>query len=560
MRSLPALLAALLPAALLAAAPPPAGAADPPVAPRLVVEISIDQCRAEYLTRFADLYLPAGSNRAPGGFRYLLAKGAWYADCRYEHYRTVTAVGHSVIGTGAQPSESGIVGNTWFDRATGKSVYCTDDLDPNVKVVGALPGSKETPMSPAHQLVSTVGDELELATGGRARTVSISLKDRASILMAGRRGDAVIWFDEQTGGFVSSTPYCPSGKLPAWVQEFNALGRADALRREPWRPSVSDAALLRVWNPKGGVPTFKHDLTGKDYVPMTVSPRGTDLVLEAARRGVEAEGLGKDDIPDILTLNFASIDYVGHRFGPDSAEILDIMVQTDRQLAAFFKHLEETVTGGLRSTTIIVTSDHGVATVPEVNAASGLPVARAVASGLRAAAEKALDDAFGADDWVLSIENGEVYLSDAALAKRPEVTRPQAEARVVEAIRNLPGVHLAIGKTAVLTGQAPPTGVGRRLPPAVHPQRSGDVLVVLRPGWLAGAAPIGTGTSHGAPWPYDTHVPLLACGAGFRPGLYLERTAPSQIAPSLAFLLNCVRPSGADSDLLPGLAHPAAGG
>lgn len=171
--------------------------------PRLVVLLSIDQFRADYVTRFEDLYLPPRSGTRVGGFRYLQREGAWYPDCRYEHHRTVTAAGHAVLGTGAQPCINGIVGNTWWDRASGRSVYCCDD--PLAKVVGAASGSKETPMSAARLLTTTVGDELELATGGRSRTVAAAFKDRAAILLIGHRADAAIWLDETTGGWVSST-------------------------------------------------------------------------------------------------------------------------------------------------------------------------------------------------------------------------------------------------------------------------------------------------------------------------------------------------------------------
>lgn len=522
--------------------------------PRLVVLVSIDQFRADYLVRFSDLYLPPRHDSRPGGFRYLQARGAWYPDCRYEHYRTVTAVGHSILGTGAQPSVSGIVGNDWFDREAGKSVYCTDD--PQVRVVGAAAGSKEKPMSPSTQLVTTLGDELELATGGRARTVSISLKDRAAILMAGHRADSVIWFDEGTGGFVSSSYYFKSGRLPRWVEEFNARKLADELRTRPWEPSVDENALRRVWKPKNGVTRFKHALTGRDYTPFTVSPAGTEFVLAAARQGVEAEGLGQDEIPDVLTLNFASNDYVGHRYGPDSPEALDISVQTDRLLSEFLTYLDGAVPGGLKNVTFAISADHGVCTVPELNSESGVPASRAIASELRAAAEKALDEGVAADDWIASTANGEVYFKDATLARHPEASRESLENRVVEALRGARGVHFVVGKSAVLSGRVPWNDLGRRITQSVHPKRSGDVIVILQPGWLAGSSTTGTGTSHGAPYPYDTHVPLLVAGAGITPGVYTQPVAPSQVAPSLAFLLGVARPSGAEGALLPGFTVP----
>jgi predicted AlkP superfamily pyrophosphatase or phosphodiesterase len=518
--------------------------------PRLVVLVSIDQCRADYMTRYDDLFLPARSGKTPGGFKYLQSRGAWYPDCRYQHYRTVTAVGHSILGSGAQPSVSGIVGNDWFDRDLGKSTYSTDD--PQSKVVGAGPGSTEKPMSPAHQLVTTLDDELELATGGQSKTASVSLKDRAAILMAGHRADSVIWFDESTGGFVSSSFYCKDGRLPGWVERFNSQHLANDLRQKPWEPSVDDAALKRIWNPTGKNLHFKHALTGKDFTPFTVSPAGNDFVFAAARDAVKYENLGQDEIPDVLTINLASNDYTGHAYGPDSAEMLDITVQTDRQLSDFLGYLDGAVPGGLKNVTFAVCADHGVANIPELNSQSGVPASRAAAKAIQDKAEKALDDAFGEDNWVISIANGEIYFSDAAVDRHPTVSRSAMEDRVIEALRNERGVYMCLGKSAVLSGRVPVSDFGRRVTQSVNPQRSGDVIVVLQPQWLAGAAPIGTGTSHGTPFPYDTHVPLLVCGSGVTPGIYTQSVAPAQLAPSFAFLLGVARPSGADGAILPG--------
>lgn len=520
--------------------------------PRLVVVISIDQFRADYLPRFSDLYLPSQTGDRVGGFKYLRARGAWYADCQYQHHRTVTAAGHSILGTGAQPYESGIVGNSWWNRATGRSTYCV--ADPKSQVVGASMETRERPMSAANQLATTVGDELELATGGEARTVSLSLKDRAAILMAGHRADTVIWFDEDTGGWISSTAYCKDGKLPAWVDSFNARKVADRLRERAWEPAVGEAALRRVWNPKGGPVTFSHALTGKDYVPFGTSPSGNAFVFETAREAVTAEKLGQDEVPDILTLNLASNDYVGHRYGPDSAEVVDISVQTDRQLSDFFNFLKETVPGGLSRVTLALSADHGVATVPELNAASGVPASRAVAPQVQAAAEKALDTAVGPADWIGSMDNGEIYFQPAAVAKFPREPRARLERLVCDAVQPVAGVYLAIGKSAVLAGQVPQTEMGRRISLGVHPNRSGDVILILDPHWLAGGMPIGTGTSHGTPFAYDAHVPLLMAGAGVRSGLYSDRVGPAQLAPTLSHILGVARPSAADEPLLPGLA------
>ena len=519
--------------------------------PRLVVVISIDQCRADYLVRFGDLLLPPGTGKRPGGFRYLQANGAWYPDCRYEHMKTVTGVGHSVLGSGAQPTVSGIIGNSWFDRETGKSLYCTDD--PKSCVVGALSGSKKTPMSAANQMVTTLDDELELATSGQSRTVSISLKDRASILMAGHRADTVLWFDDGTGGWISSSAYCRNGRLPTWAEELNQEKYSDMLRAKgKWEPSVDDAALARTWVLGGASRRFSHPFGETGYGEMTTSPAGNELLFQAARKAVEAEELGKDAVPDVLTLNLASNDYVGHRYGPDSPEVLDISVQTDLQLSEFLAFLEEKVPGGLKNVTFAISADHGVGTIPELNAAGNVPASRAVYAPLVAAAESALDESFGKEDWIASMENGEIYFRDTAVARHPEVPRARLEERVVEALRNGRGVYFCIGKSAVLAGNVPRTATGSRITQGTHPARSGDVIVILQPNWLPGSAPTGSGASHGTPFPYDTQVPLLIAGAGVQPGIYTEPVAPSRLAPSLAFLLGIARPSGAEGAILPG--------
>jgi arylsulfatase A-like enzyme len=518
--------------------------------PRLAVVISIDQFRADYVTRFQDLYLPARRGRQVGGFRYLQTRGAWYADCRYEHHRTVTGAGHAILGSGAQPYLSGIVGNSWFDRASGKSMYCVADA--KSQVVGAGSESKATPMSPANLLVTTVGDELEMATGGRARTVSLSFKDRAAILMAGHRADAVIWFDQGTGRWISSSYYCPDGTLPEWVEEWNARRRPDELRREPWTPSVDSAAMERAIDRRRPA-AFSYPLTGTDYGPFANSPAGNAFVLETARQAVLAEQLGQDAVPDILSINLATNDYVGHRYGPDSPEVLDLSVQTDRQLAEFFNFLDRTVPGGLSQVVIALSADHGVATVPELHSAAGVPAARAVTTFLRSTAEKALDEAVGAADWIAALDNGELYFGQAALAKYRKEPRERLERIVCDALQAVPGVHLAVGKSAVLGGRGPANALGKRIALGVHPGRSGDVILVLDPHWLPGSAPVGTGTSHGAPFPYDTHVPLLVAGYGVRPGTYGAPVSPARLAPTLAHLLGVARPSGADEPLLPGL-------
>jgi hypothetical protein len=391
-----------------------------------------------------------------------------------------------------------------------------------------------------------------MATGNQARTISVSLKDRASILMAGHRADSAIWFDDGPGGWISSSAYCRNGRLPAWVEELNRERFADQLRAKgKWEPAVDDAALSRTTQVNGSR-RFSHAFGESGYGAMATSPSGNELLFHAARKAVEAEALGADTIPDVLTLNLASNDYVGHRFGPDSPEVLDLSVQTDRQLSKFLNFLDGKVPGGIRNVTIAISSDHGVGTIPELNTAGNVPASRAVYATLLAAAKSALEASFGKEEWIASTENGDIYFSEAALTRHPEIPRERLERRVVEALRTQRGVYFSIGKSAVLAGQVPRTPLGSRITHNTHPIRTGDVIVILQPQWLAGSAPTGTGASHGTPFTYDTQVPLLISGAGVKQGIYTEPVAPSRLAPSLAFLLGVARPSGAESAILPG--------
>lgn len=537
--------------AALAAAP---GAGDLPQVedrPRLVVVISIDQFRADYLTRFADLYLPPDRGR---GFRFLARRGAWYPDCRYQHSRLVTGVGHAVLSTGAQPSVHGIVGNNWFDRKAGARRYCTDD--DSVRAVGAAPDDPEGKMSPRSLLTTTVVDELETATGGESATVSVSLKDRAAILLSGHRTDEAVWIHDAHEKWISSSFYCPDGRLPAWAEEANRGNAPARLKAAPWRPGVDAAALRRAAAP-GREVLFSHPLSGAGALSFAYSPGGNQMVLETALAAVRARRLGQDDVPDLLAVNLASNDYAGHKFGPDSPEVLDISVQTDRQLSAFFGELEKLVPGGWARLTVAISADHGVAPVPEFQRAARLPAGRLDFAALGRKVEAALKSRIGAGDWVQSTENDEIYLREATLARYPQWKRGDVEALAVEALRGEPGVLQVLGKSAVLAGQVPATRFGRRLAATVHPERSGDILVLPESQWIGGAgrAMPYPGTTHGTPYAYDTHVPLLLVGTGIRPGTRQEPVTPAQLAPTLAHLLGVARPSGADEPLLPGLTR-----
>jgi hypothetical protein len=563
-------------AANAAAAASAAGA--PAARPRLVVLISIDQFRADYLTRFADLYRPAADSQGVGGFRYLMERGAYHTDAHHDHYPLFTGPGHSVLLTGAPPYKSGIVGNSWFDREAGKERYCVRDWSENGRLVGGRTDpdpetqkkrDADSGVSPATLRVSTVGDELKMATGGRAKVWGLAFKDRAAVLMAGHLPDGVLWLDGETGAWISSRFYLTfagASGLPQWVADWNAAKRIDAYFGKPWTLSVPPAALARLWaphnefaNPRNGLgKSFPHPVDGglsrpgaAFYDAFTSTPYGNEYALATAEELIRREKLGQDAVPDLLAINLSSNDYIGHAFGPDSAEVLDASVQTDRQLSDFFRFLGRTVPGGLRAVTLVVTADHGVAPMVEEMAEQGFATAGSYPEkGLKDAVKAALDAAAGSGDWVKDLVEFNLYLDPETL-KAKGVEPARAEEIAAEALRRQPGIYAAYTRGQILGGRLPDTEIGRRIVLGFHPKVSGDVVIVLDPYVVPGSGgAVVKGTTHGTTYAYDTSVPLLLAGAGIRPGRYTQRVSTLDIAPTLSELLGILQPSGCEGHVL----------
>lgn len=530
-------------------------AAAQPRRPRLVLLIAVDQFRYDYLERFGDLF-------APNGLRRLLGAGASWAECNYDHVPTETAPGHATMMTGAWPSETGIIANLWYDRYEGKSVE--NVRDDSVRLLG---GAGETASSPRNLLASTLGDQLKLATAGRARVVGVSSKNRAAILPAGRMADAAYWYSTLTGAFVSSTYYFD--KLPDWAARFNASKPADKFfgakwerllppaeyeRRAgrddaPWEKGSDNRPYLFPYVVDGGLkepgPAF--------YGALDYSPYSNDLVLSFAEAALVNEQLGADDDTDVLTVSFSANDIVGHRYGPYSHEAMDMTLRVDRQIARLLDIVDARV--GLRNTVVAFTADHGVAPSPEHAAEIGLPGSRINPADVLTAVRNRIRARFGKPgekdttaDYVQTFSNYQIYFNRAAL-DRDNVNVEEIERVAGEALLTVPGVARYFTRTQLLAGAVSPSdAVARRVLHGYNQKRSGDVVVVQEP--FKYFSTVGVGATHGAPYAYDTHVPLVIMGGGLAPGRYLSPATPADIAPTLARILNVEPPSSATGRVL----------
>ena len=526
--------AALLAVVLVVPAAPraqaPAGAAPEP-AIRLVLLIAVDQFRYDYLTRFRSEYT--------AGLSQLLTRGATFTQAQLEHYPTVTAVGHATMLSGATPAISGIIGNDWYERSPGERV--TSVSDPATALVG---GTEGPGASPRRLLVSTLGDEMKNAAFHRPaaeqpRVIAVSLKDRSAILSAGHRADGAYWLDTRTGAFVTSTYY--RADLPPWVAEFNTAQRAAAYAGRTWDYLDTTAGQGRV------MPAAGPQLVGAVYG----SPFGNELLRDLALAALEAEQLGRRGATDLLSVSFSSNDSVGHSHGPDSAQVRDMAVRTDRVIGEVLARVDALV--GLDRTLVAFTTDHGVAPVPEEQQQRKLPGGRMRAEDLFGPIAAALADRYGPGDWILATAGSSPYLNHALIAEKA-LDAAQVRQVAAAAAAAVPHVARVYTREQLLQGQVAPDQIGARLARSYNLARSGDLEIVLDPYWLRSS----NGTTHGTPYSYDAHIPLMLMGPGIRAGEYHGVVALNDLAPTLATLLGVATPSGSSGRALSEAMAPAS--
>ncbi len=478
--------------------------------PKLVLGIVIDQFRYDYLNRFHKDYT--------GAFARMFERGAVFTNAHHEHFPTVTAIGHSTFMSGATPSVSGIVNNSWFDRTTGKSV--TSVSDETTRLLGAT----GTGSSPKRLLASTIGDELKIA-GKDCKVIGVSIKDRSAILPGGHVADGAYWFDGGSGNFVSSTFYFPD--LPQWVKDFNQQRKADKYAAAEWKAIDSDKVFRKL--PAGAGPQL--------YNGLEATPFGNELIEAFAERAIEAEDLGKHTDTDVLTVSFSANDYVGHALGPDAPEVRDISLQTDRLILKLLDYVDSKVGEG--NTLMVLTADHGVAPVPEINQQRKMPGGRLSQADLFEAIQRALSAKYGEGKWIVGAAGPIPYLNDD-LIREKKLTSAEVQRTAADAIRAQPHIFRVFTREQLMYGMMPQDRFSTRVRNGFYPARSGDIVVVPDAYWIYEAH----GTSHGTPFNYDTHVPVIFMGPNIAPGRYDEQIAVNDIAPTIATILEIEFPSG----------------
>ncbi len=493
----------------------------PPRKPKLILAVAVDQFRYEYLLRFRADYT--------AGFKRILEHGAVFEDAQYQHSLTVTAAGHSTFLSGATPAMSGIVGNEWYDRESRKTVTSVSDDD--TQLVGGPAGTKGS--SARRLLSSTLGDELKMQ-GQKNKVIGISIKDRSAILPAGHMADAAYWLDAKSSQWVTSTYFM--NHLPKWVAEVNASDPAARARGASWfalDAKPGDKPLCTM------VKTPDVRTCGS----LEASPWGNELIEELAERAVAEEKMGSHEGTDILAVSFSSNDYVGHAVGPDDPAVRDISIRTDRLLGKLFDAVDKQV--GLDNVIFVMTADHGVAPVPEVNQARRMPGGRLKPGDLAAAIQQTLETKYGAGKWIEGGSGTTPYFDRMLIAKY-KVTEAEVQQTAAEAVRALPHIFRVYTADQVQNGRMQDDYTGVLVRNGFYRQRSPDLIVIPEEYYQFGAS----GTTHGTPFKYDTHVPVIFMGSGIKPGHYYEKIAVNDIAPTLAAIAGVQEPSGSTGRVL----------
>lgn len=515
--------------------------------PKLVVGMVVDQMRWDYLNRFYSRY-------GNGGFKRLINDGFSIENTMIPYVPTLTACGHASIYTGSVPAITGVIGNNWFDPQAKRDVYCVEDKD--AKTIGST--SVEGIMSPKNLLVTTITDELRLATNFKSKVISVSIKDRGAILPGGHTANGAYWYDDATGNFITSSHYMNA--LPEWVKSFNAEKWPDKFFAEDWKtiyPIETYTQSTRDDNPyeklfKGETTsTFPHlfnQYINKNYSLMASMPQGNTLTLKLAKSAVANEQLGQAGNTDFLAVSLSSTDYVGHQFGPNSIEVEDTYLRLDRDLEDFFKYLDKTV--GKGNYLFFITADHGGTHVPSFSKDNKMPGGGVLSRKFKSDLDSLISSKFKLKKTILAVINNQIIF-DKDVINGADADFSKIKQLCLNYLIKQEGVYNAVD-IANLSNSPMPQDIKNRIANGYNPRRSGDIYYLFYPGYYSTAGP---GTGHGSWNPYDSHIPLVFMGWNVKAGKTNETHYMTDIAATVAAMLRIQMPSGCIGSPIAELTH-----
>lgn len=506
--------------------------------PKLVVGIVVDQMRYDYLTRFEYRF-------GEGGFKRMMNEGF---NCKNNHFNyvpTYTGPGHASIFTGTTPKYHGVISNNWYDKDIKQTVYCAGD--DSVASVGTEDVSGQ--MSPHRMKTTSFADENRLFTQMRGKSIGISLKDRGAILPAGHSANAAYWFQGKLEGkFITSTYYM--AELPNWVKAYNNGGSVAKYMKE-WNTLYD----IKTYTESGDdVNDFESGFRGKETASfpydlkalsmenggfdiLKTTPYGNSIVTDFAIAAIDGEGLGKDNITDVLTVSYSSTDYVGHNFGANSKEIQDTYLRLDQDLKRLFEALDTKV--GKGEYTVFLTADHGAVHVPAYLQSVKIPADYVNSNYEKQMFNNFMFNNYKSTELIENVSNNQIFLNHAKL-KELNLNLSEVQNAIVHEIIKYKSIDKAYSSSVFLTTSFI-TGIEELLQNGFNQKRSGDIVYVDNPATISYGR---TGSTHGSGFNYDTHIPLLFYGKGIKKGSTYQKTKIVDIAPTISALLGISFPNG----------------
>lgn len=509
--------------------------------PKLIVGIVVDQMRNDYIYRYWNRF-------GKGGFKRLVQMGYYFRNAHYNYIPTYTGPGHCSIYTGTTPRTHGIVANDWHLRNSGKSMYCVSDT--SVKPIGT--NNKSGRMSPKNQLSSTIGDELKMSSNLKGKVFGIALKDRSAILPAGHAADGAFWFDDETGNFISSSWY--TSELPTWLSTFNDKKNAMAYLQKGWSAlypietysnSIADDNRYEAVPNKKEKPVFPYEY--KTYIEknnpgiIKSTPWGNSLTKDVALACLRNEGLGKDDFTDLLCISFSSPDMVAHAYGPRAVEVEDVYLRLDKDLEELLNALDKEV--GKNNYLLFLTADHGGADVPNHLLDNKIPAGYSNEHKLFKQLRQFCANSYGDSTLVENVSNEQVFLNEAKLAEL-KIEKDDLETKICAQLLKTKGIAEAYTSSVLRNAAFENNDYRTLLQNGYNHKLSGNIAYVYAPAWMDYSE---KGTTHGAGYNYDTHVPVIFYGSGINKGESLDYVTITQIAPTVCELIRINQTNGCTS-------------
>jgi predicted AlkP superfamily pyrophosphatase or phosphodiesterase len=505
--------------------------------PKLVIGIVVDQMRHDYIYRYWNKF-------GNGGFKKIINEGYFYKNAHFNYVPTYTGPGHASIYTGTSPATHGIIANDWWVKDSSKMTYCTDDK--SVKSIGT--DSKAGLMSPKNLLTTTIGDELKINTNQQSKVFAVSLKDRSSILPAGHSANGAFWFDGSNGKFISSSHYM--NQLPTWLNDFNNLHLPKQYLSGGWNTlyplanyteSIADNNNYEQAPNKKDTAIFPYDykkqLDKKNFEIIKATPFGNTITKDLAIACLKAEQLGKGKQTDMLCVSFSSTDYVGHSYGPRSVEIEDVYLRLDKDIEELLNYLNTTI--GKDNYILFLTADHGASDVPahlnDLKIPGGYIDEAQLTKDIKTFCQKEYGDSL-----ILSLSNQQLFLNESKLTSM-KVNKTFVEQSLVNYLLTVKGVAEAYTSDVLRNNDFAEGTFKHLIQKGYNHVRSGNVAFSYNPAWMGFHK---KGTTHGASYSYDTHVPLLFYGMGIPKGSSVKKVNIVDIAPTVSTMLHISFPNG----------------